>query len=211
MGEVLRHAGQWAPAAADPSPYADQRGAVRHTLLIRAAKLIAPGGEYLCVIRDASETGASVRLFHPLPEEGNMLLELQNGDRHEVEIVWSNEDKAGLRFCGPVDVSRIIESPSRFSKRPVRLNVTCPARILASGTEYRVEVQDISQQGAKVGCDYRFPIDQRVILKADDIPNIHAKIRWRREDSCGLIFENTFQFGELARIVAVLQAKKSDR
>jgi len=211
MGDVLRREEHWASANAERSRYSDQRRAQRFTLLIRAAKLIGPTGEYLCVIRDASETGVSVRLFHSLPAEECMLLELQNGDRHEVEIVWSDEDKAGLRFCGPVDITRIVESPSRFSKRPVRLNVACPALIMAGGIEYKVEVQDISQQGAKVGCNHRFPIDQRVTLKASNILDIHAKVRWRREDSCGLIFENTFQFGELARVVAALQAKSSAR
>ncbi len=207
MGDVLRRE-EWGPANSANASYADQRSAMRYTLLIRAAKLIGPAGEYLCVVRDASETGASIRLFHSLPVDEFMLLELQNGDRHEVEVVWSDEEKAGLRFCGPVDIARIVESPSRFSKRPVRLNVSCAAYLVADGLEHRVEVQDISQQGAKLGCDRRFPIDQRVILKAEGIPDIHAKIRWRREDSCGLVFENTFQFGELARVVATLQEKK---
>jgi len=206
MGNVLRRAEPWG-ANGPRAMYAEQRNAQRFTLLIRAAKLIGPAGEYLCVIRDASETGVSIRVFHELPNEERMLLELQNGDRHEVEVVWSEEDKAGLRFCGPVDISRIVESPSRFSKRPLRLNVECPAVIVAGGIEHEVEIQDLSQQGAKVGCNYRFPIDQRVTLKARGVPEIQAKVRWRREDSCGLIFETTFQFGELARVVAALQAK----
>ena len=67
------------PAVDDGS---DQRCAPRFTLLIRAAKLVGPDCEYLCVVRDASETGVSVRLFHPLPPEVPFTLELQNGDRH---------------------------------------------------------------------------------------------------------------------------------
>ena len=139
MGEVLRREEHWRMRGDADSAYADQRSAMRYTLLIRAAKLIGPSGEYLCVVRDASETGASIRLFHSLPDEERMLLELQNGDRHEVEIVWSDDEKAGLRFCGPVDIARIVESPSRFSKRPVRLNVSCNAYLMAGGVEHRVE------------------------------------------------------------------------
>ncbi len=66
-------------------------------------------------------------------------------------------------------------------------------------------IQDISQQGAKVACTATFAIDQRVKLLADGMRDIHAKVRWRREGTCGLVFEETFQYGELARVVLHLQ------
>jgi len=41
---------------------AELRAAPRFTLLIRAAKLIADGREFLCIIRDASATGLKPKL-----------------------------------------------------------------------------------------------------------------------------------------------------
>ena len=45
----------------------EARSTTRYTLLVRAAKLVSSHGEFVCVIRDVSETGLSVRLFHGVP------------------------------------------------------------------------------------------------------------------------------------------------
>lgn len=193
---------QGADAAAD----GDHRVAPRFTLLLRMAKLICGGREFLCIVRDVSETGASVKLFHPLPSAGEMLLELPNGDRHPVETVWQDEGKAGFRFARPTDLSRLIESPSEFPKRPVRVSLTVPGELCFGGRVLAVEIRNISQHGALIACGEKLPIFQRLILRASHMPEIRAKVRWRRQDECGLVFEDTFQFGELAQVVFAMHS-----
>lgn len=183
----------------------EHRGAQRYTLLIRAAKLVGPAGEYMCVIRDASESGANIRLFHPLPECGRMMLELQNGDQHEIEVVWQEENRAGLRFFKEANIARIIECPSRFAKRPIRINLDMSAMLSSPLEQAGVRIRNISQQGAQVISKHRFAIDQRVQLSTDGLPEVNAKVRWRRGELFGLVFEDTFQFGDLARIIANMQ------
>lgn len=184
---------------------AEMRAAPRYTMLIRAAKLITRRGEFLCVIRDVSETGVSMRIFHPLPACRTMAVELQNGDRHNLELVWQDDERAGFRFSGKSDISRIIECPSEFTRRPVRINLAAPAMVEVSGQAEHATIQDISQQGAKIACAVSFAIDQRIRLMADGMRDTIAKIRWRREGTLGLVFEETFQYGELARVVRHLQ------
>jgi len=191
--------------APQPVNVAEMRDAPRFTLLIRAAKLVSRRGEFLCVIRDASDTGLSARIFHHLPRSDALVVELQNGERYDVELVWQEDDRAGFRFKTPVDVKTIIECPSRFAKRPVRINLAAPAQIEVLGKAEYATIQDISQQGAKVACVGSFAIDQRVKLLAAGMRDTHAKVRWRRDGTCGLVFEETFQFGELARIARSLQ------
>ena len=193
-------------AIGEPDIGAEKRGAPRFTLLIRTAKLITQAGEFLVVVRDASESGANVRIFHELPDcAGDKLLELQNGDRHPLELVWQDADRAGVRFLDGADIGRIIESPSRFSKRPIRVGVDCPAQLSSLTDTAEAFLHDLSQQGAKVSTAHRFSIDQRVRLKAPGLPEIDTKVRWRRDDCHGLVFEDTFQFGDLARIVFAMQ------
>jgi len=186
---------------------AELRNAPRFTILIRAAKLIAGHGEFLCVIRDASDTGFSARIFHPLPKQADMIVELQNGERYAAEMVWQNEDRAGFRFARSIDVKTIIESSGRFAKRPVRLNVSFPAQIEANGRAEQVTILNISQQGAQVTGATSYAIDEQVKLCAAGMRDTQAKVRWRRGGACGLVFEETFQFGELARIVRSFQAE----
>lgn len=209
MRDVIRR--EYADVRPEPGVQSDEekRNAQRFTILIRAAKLMCPQGEFLCVIRDASETGVNLRLFHDLPAEERFMLELQNGDRHEVELIWQEGDRAGMRFLECAEIARIIEGPSRYAKRPVRINVNFMAELSSISGGGPVEVHDLSQQGARITSDTRFAIDQRVKLSARHMPEINAKVRWRRENAYGLVFEDTFQFGDLARILADIQLSEN--
>ncbi|APE27378.1 PilZ domain-containing protein [Aurantiacibacter gangjinensis] len=183
----------------------DARGAQRFTLLIRAAKLITAQGEFLCVIRDASEGGMSARIFHEVPQGREMLVELQNGDRHRATVVWQAEDRAGFQFASPADVARIIQSPSDFSKRPIRLNLSAAAEVHRCEHIDDVTITNISQQGASITCNTHYAIDQQVMMRIGRMHDAQAKVRWRDGRQVGLVFENTMQFGELARIARWLQ------
>ena len=204
MRELLRQDARSAASGA-AREIAEQRNAPRFTVLIRAAKLISKEGEFLCVIRDVSESGISVRIFHPLPDSGTMQVELQNGEQYDVKLIWQDDERAGFRFAGAADVARIIELPSRFAKRSIRLNLDAKAELVGGLQILPATIEDISQQGAKVAVQQMLYIDQRVKLRANGLRETEAKVRWRRDGMCGLIFEETFQFGELARIVRTLQ------
>jgi len=197
------------PAGEEPlsAEAADQRTSPRFTLLIRTAKLINSRGEFLCILRDASSTGVSVRTFHKLAPERRMLLEMPNGDRHEIETVWERDGAAGFRFTQPIDTQRIIEGRSRFSRRPVRLRLQVPAVLTSNGRSFAAVVRNISQQGARIQCRELLALEQKLRLDADGLPSIQAKVRWRRGEEYGLVFEDTFQFAELAQLANELQAR----
>jgi PilZ domain len=209
MPEAARLAGSAAAIAASTAPGRDLRESPRYTLLMRAAKLVSRDGEFLCVVRDASETGVNIRLFHRLPDNDFLNLEFPNGDRHRLELVWQQDDRAGLKFVETADIGRLLEGPSRYTKRPIRVNLDMRVLLSAGTQTSEGRLIDLSQQGAKVLCGERFAIDQRIRLSgpsaAMGLPDVNAKVRWRRENAYGLVFEDTFQFGDLAHIVAKIQ------
>jgi hypothetical protein len=183
----------------------EQRIAQRFTLLIRTAKLISSSGEFLCVIRDASSTGVSIRTFHPLPSNEQLTLELPNGDQHAIERVWERDGSAGFRFSVAVDIDRLLQNKSRFPKRPVRLKLQLPALVSSHGTTAGVVIRNLSQQGARIESPMRLSLDQKLRLESDSLPIIQASVRWRKDNEYGLSFDDTFQFAELARLAAQLQ------
>ncbi len=190
-------------AAADDG--SELRVAPRFTLLIRTAKLISSSGEYLCIIRDASASGISIRIFHRLPRGEHLTLELPSGDQHEIERVWEEEGSAGFRFPVPVDIDRLLHNKSRFPKRAVRLKLQLPALVSCHGRTAGVVIHNISQQGAQIESPLYLAIDQSLRLEADNVPLIQARVRWRKGADYGLVFDDTFQFAELARLAAQLQ------
>lgn len=146
-------------------------------------------------------------MFHDLPANAaGLSLELQNEERHEVEPVWKDGDRMGLRFRAPVDVHRMIEMPAPFERRPIRVRLNVPGSIGVGEDSAMCCIRDLSQHGAKVSCSRAFAIDQRVRLMAEGMPKVPGKIRWRRDDRVGIAFETTFQLAELALIVAGFQS-----
>jgi hypothetical protein len=193
-----------------PVDLSEQRTAPRFTLLIRAAKLTNPEAEFLCVVRDASESGVSVRLFHPLPAGLEFTLELPNGDRHGLERVWEEEGKAGFRFREAVALERIVEARGGYAKRPVRLRLEVPCTMIAGLRRVQATIGNLSQQGAQIRSQEHLSLAQRVKLEIDGVPPIAARVRWRRQDSYGLSFEDTFQFAELAALAFDLQREAAE-
>lgn len=206
---AIPNQGPDAPPAGAGLATGDQRGSPRLALLIRAAKIIARTGEFLCVVRDASETGISVALFHPLPAGGPLVLEMANGDRYPIEPVWAAEDgtglRAGFRFDRPVSLDRLVEAPSRYAKRAVRVNLAVPCELTSLAGSVAADLCNISQQGALVRSPVRLALAQQVRLKAHGLPEVAARVRWRRDDAFGLVFQDTFQFAQLGQIVPGMQ------
>lgn len=184
----------------------EQRAAPRLTLLIRPAKLTTPEGEFICVIRDVSETGVSVRLFHTPPSGSSASLETETGQVIQMEQVWIRDREAGYRFAKPIDVDALINEKGRYGKRKLRLGIEMPVTLGTQGQEYDAMIKNMSQFGALIECDARLAIQQIVCLKARHLSEVQAKVLWRREKRFGLIFENTFTMAEFAHLAATLQS-----
>jgi hypothetical protein len=184
---------------------AELRTAARYTPLIRTAKITGVSGEFLCVVSDISATGVSVRLFHPLPRDLSLNLEMPNGDTLPLERVWEKDGRAGFRFAGDIDLSQVLDGHGRWPKRPIRLNLDMPAKLAGLTGRFDATIKNISMQGAQIECASRLAIDQRLRLSNALLPEIVTKVRWRKGNVYGLIFDNTFQFADLAKTVALAQ------
>jgi hypothetical protein len=201
------------PARLEPTaepPGAEQRAAPRFTLLIRAAKLVSAQGEFVCVIRDVSETGVSVRLFHALPGCKQYALHMPAGAIYEVARVWQRDNEAGFTFDAPVVVEKLVNESGEYPKRGLRLALCFPVTINMLSGSVEAMVENLSQQGARLTCDRLLAIDQTVRMEMPDLSGkpreVRAKVRWRRDQQYGVVFDDTFTLGDFARLAALLQA-----
>ena len=184
----------------------DQRSAPRYVSLIRAAKLITSEGEFVCVVRDVSQTGVKVKTFHRLPAGcARPMLELQNAERFELRPVRIDEGEASFVFAQAICVERLIREHWSYPKRQFRLNIALPVRLLTVGGEWEGEMGNISQQGARLTSKARFAAEQLLRITASGLPDIRAKVRWRRQETYGVVFEDTFSLSQIARLAAQIQ------
>lgn len=189
----------------NPAGQPDQRGAQRYSLMLRAAKVMTPEGEWVCNVREVSATGLRLRFFHDLPEDRYLLIELANGDRYPIEVVWREDDMLGGRFGEAIDVSQFMAEPSPFPRRQLRVNLRCGALITAAGRDFRAQLLDISQQGARVDIGSQLDQLQTVRMEVPGLPLRFGQVRWRDGFSHGLFFDQPMRLDEFARHVHALQ------
>lgn len=183
----------------------EQRGAPRFTSLIRAAKLLCAEGEFVCVIRDVSETGVGLRCFHAVPRSADMAIEMQNGRILKIIAVRENGFDASYRFAEEVPVEQLIREPAALPRRQIRLNVAIPLSLRTLSGPAGALTRNVSQQGCRVETDFPLAIAQPVTLENAHLPSIRAKVRWRRDGEYGLVFDDTFSLRDFAVHTARLQ------
>lgn len=187
----------------------DLRIAPRLALTLRAAKLVSPAGEFLCIVRDISATGIKVKLFHSVPAGQRFALELGNCERHRLEQIWERDGYAGFKFSeSSIDVAALLDETTLFPRRQIRLRLDLQVRLSADGSGQDALLRDISQQGALIESTPQLALGQQLRLKADGLPALTAKIQWRRKSAHGLVFEQAFKLDELARIAAAFQLSR---
>jgi hypothetical protein len=191
---------------ADPlAPSHEQRAAPRFFSLIRAAKLVSDQGEFICVVRDVSSTGVRLRCFHTPPRERAMALELQNGDVFEIERVREDGEDVSFRFATEVPIERLVQESAFYPRRPLRLNIAIPISLRTPAGPIAAVTKNFSQQGCRLEAALPMAIDQALIVESRHLPGIRAKVRWRRDCDCGLVFDDTFSLRDFAIHAARLQ------
>jgi hypothetical protein len=132
------------------------------------------------------------------------------GAVYEISRVWQRDNEAGFTFNQAVAVEQLVNESSDYPKRGLRLGLCFPVILHTLTGVVEASVENLSQQGARIACTSLLAIDQTVRIVAPGLANkpreLRAKVRWRRDQQYGLVFDDTFTLGEFARLAALLQA-----
>ncbi|MGB3710662.1 MAG: PilZ domain-containing protein [Erythrobacter sp.] len=188
----------------------EMRAAPRLTLLIRAAKLVSSNGEFVCIVRDVSDTGLSVRLFHNAPTGEEFELQMAGGASYDIKSVWTKGREAGFEFPERIDALKLLAEADEYPKRGLRLDLCFPVCVTTLEGTCKAVVENFSQQGARLESEGLFAIDQSIRIKsmagAATFDEVRAKVRWRRDSQYGVVFDDTFTLENFARLAAKVQA-----
>lgn len=193
------------PEAGQIDDYNEKRVQPRFALMLRSAKLVGPSGEFLCIVRDVSESGAKLKTFHPVINDEPLALEIATGERFGIEKVWERDGEAGVRFLDSVDIMRFIAEAGPFPKRPVRIRVNHDVTLAFAGTTAPATVCDLSRQGARIETPQHLAIGQTIRISGDHLPEFEATVCWRKHPAYGLVFRQLMSMDELAQRVYRMQ------
>ncbi len=185
---------------AGPLAGAELRGAQRFKTMMRTAKLIGLTGEFLAVIRDVSDTGLKLKLFHPVPEE-RMALELADGSHFFIEKVWERETEAGFRFSAPIDVANFLTVLGRKDEGRISLNARIPGVITVGDIRVRMTISCLSRHGADLASGVILGVGDRVAISGDALPQLRGRIGQIHASHYRVEFENIMRLDDLAQII----------
>lgn len=139
--------------ADEQATHIGRRLSTRLRRMLRPAKLLVDGHEFLCVLRDISNGGLQLQLFHDLPKYDQMAVEFDNGRRFQIRKVWKSAGRMGCAFLQHVDIHPILSTEDlAHPQRQPRLHVEHDAYLYAGDTKAPVIVRDISQRGVSLDC-----------------------------------------------------------
>ncbi len=183
------------------SPVQDQR----HALMLRTAKVVCQSGEYVCLVKDVSQTGVGLQFLHDVPLEERIFLELANGALYPIQRCWAEQYRAGYRFAAPLVLEDFLSEASQHPYRPVRLRLKLPVLLTVDGRDCRAMLADISRSGAKVNASRELPETAFVRFEAVGLPLRFGHIRWRKGNDHGIVFQDSIALQELANCLHALQ------
>lgn len=202
---VMPPADEPLPDATDVLPAGgNRRAAPRITLLIRSAKVSIDGREYLCLIKDVSESGVALRLFHRLPF-GAAILEIGNGLRYPLFPRRVDGSLMAYSFEGKIDLTQIVEEPNLYPRRSTRISIDLPVTLVTASGEAAGRITNMSQHGLGVDCDRSLRRNECVRIKARGLHDVPATVRWQHNHSAGMMFRTPYGLADFARLIYDIQ------
>ena len=184
---------------------AERRASPRFPLLMRTAKLLCESGEYVCMVRNVSASGAMIRVFHDLPPDTHLFLELASGDRFAMQRRWQKKDRAGYRFASQIEVNEFIEEASAYPRRPLRLRLQKTALVTANGKDGKAMLVNVSQQGACIETASKLSEGDELRLEVAGLPIRFGRVCWREGYAHGLVFQQAFPLEDFAQYALAMQ------
>lgn len=183
-----------------PRP-AERRADDRLLLLLPIAKLVSPGRQDLCRIRNVSAGGLMADVTSEQTVGTRLTVELGMDQKVSGEVVWTRGTSVGVKFDDNVDVRDLMADKkpvTGYTPRPPRLDVTCGATVHIGPARYNVAVHDISLGGMKLAFNDFDCVGRKVAVAIESFRTVKGRIAWYRAGQAGIVFDRPLRFEELA-------------
>jgi hypothetical protein len=181
----------------------ERRGDERVLPTLRVAKMTSALGEQLIRIRNMSAGGLMADCSR-CPPVGELVKVEVSSQSIPASVVWIRDGLIGVKFDQSVDLGELLagRKPRHgFRPRPPRLDVACGASVKLGKLYYKVDVDNISLGGMKVGPIDEYCIGEKVVVMVESLRPLKGEVRWYSDRRAGIVFDKELSFEELAEWV----------
>ena len=193
--------------SAEPPAGGDRRADERHLTLFRVGTIILGDRRELCLVKNISAGGASIRAYCLLEPDMTLHIELKEGQPVSGVVTWIKGTDAGITFDERVDVIDLLKSSGEDPRpRMPRIEVRCVCFVREGAVLHRAKMHNISQGGLSVEAPNGLNVNADVTVTIPGLPTQDAVVRWADGTRYGLSFNTVLP---LAGLVTWLQDRNS--
>ena len=194
-------------SAEPPAEQANRRADERHLTLFRVGSILIGERRELCLVKNISAGGASIRAYSAINPDQPLQIELKEGHPIPGKVTWVKGSDAGITFDRRVDVLDLLKSSGDDPRpRMPRVEVSCVCYVREGASLNRAVLQNISQGGLSLDCVNPLTVAAEVTVSLPGFPPQAAVIRWKDGSRYGISFNTVLP---LAGLVEWLQARGS--
>ncbi len=181
-----------------PPARPNRRIDARHMTLLRVGALTVEGRRELCLIKNISSGGMSIRPYCSLEAGMPVLIELKTGMSVFGTVSWTDDGAVGVEFDEPVDVLEILSAADdRPRPRMPRIEIDCYATVRNGAALHGLSVCDISQGGVKLAGEVAIDTANDLSVTLPGMAPQAGSLRWSGEGHIGLTFNRLLALPEL--------------
>ena len=192
-----------------PPVQPDRRSEQRYLSLLRVGTMIVDDRRELCLIRNLSAGGMTIRGYSAMEPGKPLAVELRQGEPVGGKVAWVDEGTFGITFDNPIDVLGLIAPPDDGPRpRMPRVELACTAWVREGANVRRTRALNISQGGLCVESATALTIGAEVIVTMIDISPIPGRVKWSDGDRFGIGFHRVLP---LPSLVGWLQQQQQEQ
>ena len=168
----------------------DRRGGDRYRTVWRIAKVMRNGDAGLWRVRNMSDRGMMLAAEVPIAIGEKLEIALSDTVVLRGQVVWSDAGRCGVSFDKEVDVADVLKQLAAEQRatgyRQPRLPVRTQAQAVTDDGTTRIELVDLSQNGAGFVHDGHLEVGKELDLILAGGVKRRAIVRWSRAGRGGL-------------------------
>lgn len=193
--------------SAEPPADSERRADERHMTLFRVATLIIGERRELCLVKNISAGGVSIRAYCQLDENGPIGIEIKQDQQISGEVTWVRGRDAGITFDERVDIIDLLKSGEHDPRpRMPRIAVTTTCYVREGAVVHRSTLHNISQGGLSVETPNPITVGGNVTVSVPGLSPQNATVRWNSENRYGISFNTVLP---LAVLISWLQDRSA--